>query len=139
MNPASRIRADNEKPAPRPLLAQLPLSAVQTASSPKHAGSMSEIAECRGLRAGIGGDEQQIGEEHQNDDCTGEREREDDDQSRHGNSPRGCGSGKVIDTLWVEKIQSTTDAGSLNTFGRNEIEVAPISSALLRIACLVIL
>ena len=30
-------------------------------------------------------------------------------------------------------------AGSLNTFGRNEIEVAPISSALLRIACLVIL
>jgi hypothetical protein len=28
---------------------------------------------------------------------------------------------------------------SLNTFGRNEIEVAPISSALLRIACLVIL
>jgi hypothetical protein len=24
------------------------------------------------------------------------------------------------------KIQSTTDAGSLNTFGRNEIEVAPI-------------
>jgi hypothetical protein len=27
------------------------------------------------------------------------------------------------------KIQSTTDAGSLNTFGRNEIEVAPISSA----------
>jgi hypothetical protein len=38
-----------------------------------------------------------------------------------------------------EKIQSTTDAGSLNTFGRNEIEVAPISSALLRIACLVIL
>jgi len=38
-----------------------------------------------------------------------------------------------------EKFQSTTDAGSLNTFGRNEIEVAPISSALLRIACLVIL
>src|SRR6516162_4071114 len=38
-----------------------------------------------------------------------------------------------------QKIQSTTDAGSLNTFGRNEIEVAPISSALLRIACLVIL
>ena len=35
--------------------------------------------------------------------------------------------------------QSITDAGSLNTFGRNEIEVAPISSALLRIACLVIL
>ena len=33
----------------------------------------------------------------------------------------------------------TTDTGSLNTFGRNEIEVAPISSALLRIACLVIL
>jgi len=33
----------------------------------------------------------------------------------------------------------TTDAGSLNTFGRNEIEVVPISSALLRIACLVIL
>jgi len=41
--------------------------------------------------------------------------------------------------LLAEKIQSTTDAGSLNTFGRNEIEVAPISSALLRIACLVIL
>jgi hypothetical protein len=39
----------------------------------------------------------------------------------------------------TEKIQSTTDAGSLNTFGRNEIEVALISSALLRIACLVIL
>src|SRR5262249_39340565 len=37
------------------------------------------------------------------------------------------------------KVQSTTDAGPLNTFGRNEIEVAPISSALLRIACLVIL
>jgi hypothetical protein len=32
-----------------------------------------------------------------------------------------------------EKIQSTTDAGLLNTFGRNEIEVAPISLALLRI------
>ena len=29
-------------------------------------------------------------------------------------------------TLWAEKIQSTADAGSLNTFGRNEIEVAPI-------------
>jgi hypothetical protein len=29
-------------------------------------------------------------------------------------------------TLWAEKIQSTIDAGSLNTFGRNEIEVAPI-------------
>jgi hypothetical protein len=41
--------------------------------------------------------------------------------------------------LWAEKIQSTTDAGSLNTFGRNEIEVAPISSVLLRIACSVIL
>src|SRR5262249_44687240 len=38
-----------------------------------------------------------------------------------------------------QKIQSITDAGSLNTFGRNEIEVAPISSALLRIVCLVIL
>jgi hypothetical protein len=35
-----------------------------------------------------------------------------------------------------KKIPSTTDAGSLNTFGRNEIKVAPISSALLRIACL---
>src|SRR5262245_5801811 len=45
----------------------------------------------------------------------------------------------VMQTLWAEKIQSTTDAGSLNAFGRNEIEVAPISSALLRIACLVIL
>ena len=31
------------------------------------------------------------------------------------------------------------DAGSLNTFGQNEIEVAPISSALLGIARLVIL
>jgi hypothetical protein len=41
----------------------------------------------------------------------------------------------VVQTLWAEKIQSTTDAGSLNTFGRNEVEVAPISSALLRIAC----
>ena len=47
-------------------------------------------------------------------------------------SPPGTGPG-------TEKIQSTTDAGSLNTFGRNETEVAPISSALLRIACLVIL
>jgi hypothetical protein len=28
-----------------------------------------------------------------------------------------------VQTLWAEKIQSTTDAGSLNTFGRNEIEV----------------
>jgi hypothetical protein len=45
----------------------------------------------------------------------------------------------VVQTLWAEKIQSTTDAGSLNTFGRNQIEVALISSALLRIACLVIL
>src|SRR5215831_1578616 len=50
---------------------------------------------------------------------------------------RGCFL--VVQTLWAEKIQSTTDAGSLNTFGRNEIEVAPISSALLRIWCLVIL
>src|SRR5262249_3910717 len=50
---------------------------------------------------------------------------------------RGCFL--VVQTLWGEKIQSTTDAGSLNTFGRNEIEVAPISSVLLRIACLVIL
>src|SRR5215468_9612143 len=50
---------------------------------------------------------------------------------------RGCFL--VVQTVWAEKIQSTTDAGSLNTFGRNEIEVAPISSALLRIACLVIL
>src|SRR5262249_41148742 len=46
---------------------------------------------------------------------------------------------KYQSTVTMEKIQSTTDAGSLNTFGRNEIEVAPISSALLRIACLVIL
>ena len=45
----------------------------------------------------------------------------------------------VVQTLWAEKIPSTTDVASLNTFGRNEIEVAPISSALLRIACLVIL
>jgi hypothetical protein len=44
-----------------------------------------------------------------------------------------------VQTLWAEKIPSTTDAGSLNTFGRNEIEVAPISSALLRIAYLVTL
>src|SRR5262249_49354941 len=50
---------------------------------------------------------------------------------------RGCFL--VVQTLWAEKIQSTIDARSLNTFGRNEIEVAPISSALLRIACLVIL
>jgi hypothetical protein len=50
---------------------------------------------------------------------------------------RGCFL--VVQTQWAEKIQSTTDAGSLNAFGRNEIEVAPISSALLRIACLVIL
>ena len=45
----------------------------------------------------------------------------------------------VVQTVWADKIQSTTDARSLNTFGRNEIEVAPISSALLRIVCLVIL
>src|SRR5262249_41497438 len=50
---------------------------------------------------------------------------------------RGCFP--VVQTLWADKIQSTTAAGSLNTFGRNEIEVTPISSALLRIACLVIL
>ena len=50
---------------------------------------------------------------------------------------RGCFL--VVQTLWAEKNQSTTDAGSLNTFDRNEIEVAPISSALLRIARLVIL
>jgi hypothetical protein len=50
---------------------------------------------------------------------------------------RGCFL--VVQTLWAEKIQSTTDAGSLNTFGRNEIEVGPISSALLPVACLVIL
>src|SRR5262245_55388622 len=50
---------------------------------------------------------------------------------------RGCFL--VVQTLWAEKNQSTTDAGSLNTFGRNEIEDAPISSALRRIACLVIL
>src|SRR5262249_17635088 len=43
------------------------------------------------------------------------------------------------ETLWAEKIPSTTAVASLNTFGRNEIEVAPISSALRRIACLVIL
>src|SRR6516165_3471371 len=52
---------------------------------------------------------------------------------------RECGCFLVVQTLGAEKIQSTTDAGSLNTFGRNEIEVAPISSVLLRIACLVIL
>jgi hypothetical protein len=34
---------------------------------------------------------------------------------------RGCFL--VVQTLWVEKNQSITDAGSLNTFGRNEIEV----------------
>ena len=34
----------------------------------------------------------------------------------------------VVQTVWADKIQSTTDARSLNTFGRNEIEVAPISS-----------
>src|SRR5262249_31010157 len=38
-----------------------------------------------------------------------------------------------------KKIPSTTDVASLNTFGQNEIEVGHISSALLRIACLVIL
>jgi hypothetical protein len=41
--------------------------------------------------------------------------------------------------LYGRKKFSQQDAGSLNTFDRNEIEVAPISSALLRIACLVIL
>src|SRR5215469_10182801 len=57
----------------------------------------------------------------------------------HALRSREHGCFLVVQTLWAEKIQSTTDAGSLNTFGRNEIEVAPISSALLRIACLVIL
>jgi len=55
----------------------------------------------------------------------------------HALRSREHGCFLVVQTLWAEKIQSTTDAGSLNTFGRNEIEVAPISSALLRIACLV--
>jgi hypothetical protein len=41
---------------------------------------------------------------------------------------RGCFL--VVQTLWANKIQSTTDAGALNTFGRNEIEVTPISPAL---------
>jgi hypothetical protein len=58
--------------------------------------------------------------------------------ARH-NRATACGSGPrsrerdcflVVQTLWAEKIQSTTDAGSLNTSGRNQIEVAPISSAL---------
>jgi hypothetical protein len=57
----------------------------------------------------------------------------------HALTSRERGCFLVVQTLWAEKIQSTTDAGSLNTFGRNEIEVAPISSVLLRIACLVIL
>src|SRR5215469_3133109 len=48
---------------------------------------------------------------------------------------RGCSL--IVQTLWAEKIQSTTDAGSLNPFGPNEIAVAPSSSALLRVACLV--
>src|SRR5262245_37757841 len=34
-------------------------------------------------------------------------------------------------------IHAKRNLPTLNTFGRNEIEVAPISSALLRIACLV--
>ena len=46
---------------------------------------------------------------------------------------------RIVQTLWAEKIRSTTDVASLNTFSRNEIEVALISWALLRIACLVIL
>jgi hypothetical protein len=45
----------------------------------------------------------------------------------------------VVQTSMGEKNSVNTRYGSLNTFGRNEIEVAPISSALLRIACLVIL
>src|SRR5215469_10269917 len=57
----------------------------------------------------------------------------------HALRSREHGCFLVVQTLWAEKIQSTTDAGSLNTFGRNEIEVAPISSALLRIGCLVTL
>src|SRR5215831_3772971 len=36
-------------------------------------------------------------------------------------------------------LRGAVGASALNTFGRNEIEVAPISFALLRIACLVIL
>src|SRR5215468_9234344 len=62
-------------------------------------------------------------------------------EGEHVHALRSCERGcfLVVQTLWAEKIQSTTDAGSLNTFGRNEIEAALISSALLRIACLVIL
>src|SRR5262249_29259624 len=61
--------------------------------------------------------------------------------SEHVHALRSCERGcfLVVQTLWAEKIRSTTDARSLNTLGRNEIEVAPISSALLSIACLVIL
>ena len=68
----------------------------------------------------------------------GKRERQ-RDQHMHALRSRERGCFFVVQTLWAEKIQSTTNAGSLNTFGRDEIEVAPISSALLRIACLVIL
>jgi hypothetical protein len=59
-------------------------------------------------------------------------------EGEHVHRERGCFL-VVKTSMGGKKIQSTTDAGSLNTFGRNEIEVAPISSALLRIACLVIL
>src|SRR5215831_16258490 len=44
----------------------------------------------------------------------------------HARRSRERGCFLVVQILWAEKIQSTTDAGSLNTFGRNEIEVAPI-------------
>jgi hypothetical protein len=44
--------------------------------------------------------------------------------SLHALRSRERGCFLVVQTLWAEKIQSTTDAGSLNTFGRNEIEVA---------------
>ena len=67
------------------------------------------------------------------------RRRKAEGEHVHALRSRERGCFLVVQTLWAEKIQSTTDAGSLNTFGRNEIEVAPISSAPLRIACLVIL
>ena len=50
---------------------------------------------------------------------------------------RGCFL--VVQNPMGGKNSVNNDAGSLNTFGQNEIEVGPISSALLRIACLVIL
>ena len=55
----------------------------------------------------------------------------------HALRSREHGCFLVVQNSMGGKNSVNNHAGSLNTFGRNEIEVAPISSALLRIACLV--